>query len=271
MTWKKSGKGFIWLLATFAFWNILCLLVRWGWDCYPDNHHWYCNVSKYNWHTLWGVTSLFVPHLHFDACSAALPINGPLWYLRDLSLLTLFCPILYRYAKWIVIACLLCSFLPCLAHLLEPRCGVLLSVNSIASFSLGCYIRSLHQDRQERVLRFYNIYLIALILVGGFILTWSLGGTPYWLCLVKIWGCYQIARAIECQFPNLIKYVHKLVPVVALFFFGHIIIWPYLPLQNTRMVYLYPAIVFGIFALLFYILKRWSPPFLLYLIAHYRR
>lgn len=90
-----------------------------------------------------------------DGASQTFPINGPLWFIRDLIVIQLFVPLIYKFIKSY-------SFIPILVLGILWLVGidtniVGLNVGSVFFFSLGSYFS----------LNTFNYKKVNIIYIGG--------------------------------------------------------------------------------------------------------
>jgi putative succinyltransferase len=142
---KKEGRRLVTLVIPYLLWNIIplfyILLKRVGGAYVSGNWENVCLYWKsIEWlHVFWDIEPLNQTSQNILGISTELsgPINFPLWYLRDLILLTIFSPLVYiaikygrKYMLFILIVCFLSGIW--FTHRILPITGVLF-------FSLGAY------------------------------------------------------------------------------------------------------------------------------------
>ncbi len=278
ITWKKALNNSWWSLAPFLLWNAIAILFYGLLDELPE---------KFNILTLHGIQTIFIdgwvlfPELGNSAC----PVNGPLWFMRDLVVLFLLSPILVKWAKYVFPACILLSFIPDFSlQFTNSSQDHLVAPHALAFFSAGCLLQTLDKERQKKILTFYSPALI-IGYTAFMTLDWlyfrTITASPQCdLCqsLMGIWIMYQIARWIEVRIPAATPFALKFAPVTFLTFAAHIMlirigipaVWHiHHNLPYTDMLLLIPLAIFSICAAFFFALKRWCPC-LLHLVAHYK-
>lgn len=142
---KKQKKRLFTLVIPYLIWNIIpcsiILMKRVGGACMSGNWE---NVCLYfesiEWlHVFWDVELLNLTSQNIlgDLTPLSAPINFPLWYLRDLILLTIISPLVYvavkygrKYILFILMACFLSGIW--FTHRILPITGVFF-------FFLGAY------------------------------------------------------------------------------------------------------------------------------------
>ncbi len=263
ISWQKALSNSFWCFAPFVLWNTLNIVVVACWGALPPGATWY---------SLFGVDDVFCGLLSLREGNCA-PLNGPLWFMRELTLLFLLSPILFRCARWLFPLLLLLSFLPGASLYFTSAAYIYtLSPFSLALFTAGCFLRHLGEARQRWMLEFYSPWYVvaffsAMVALQGFC---ELGPRNcFALQLLAFWALYQLARWLELRVPPVRRLALALAPVTFLTFATHHIVWPYLPFQGTDAVLLCPFLLLGVLTLFFLALKRWARP-LLHLVAHYK-
>ncbi len=261
VSWKKALDYAWWCFAPFVLWNGLCIALWSFAGKIPDGT---------SLRALWGLNHVFVSP-GYPGIGTGSPLDAPLWFMRDLSVLFLFSPVFFRWARWLFPLLVLLSFAPSLAEYFSCRNHyAFLSPYAISFFVGGCFLRSLSEEFQRKVLEFHSIWVVLLIAALDALVLWRTGGKlPFWMSALMLWLLYQVARMIELYVPRSAAFALKFAPVTFLTFAGHWIVWQWLPFSSTRFVFMYPVLAFGAAALFFFTLKRWAPC-LLHLVAHYK-
>lgn len=275
ITWKKALNNTWWCLAPFILWNTACIALSY----YADP----ASISHRSLPSLYGVTSFILPQWTLTGELPSFPVNFPLWFMRDLVLLFLLSPILYKTAKYLFPVLLFLSLTPLCEVYFRSAYYVLLSPYSICLFMFGCLLSHLNKDLKLKVLRYSNPYII-MVYVCVMALTLfisivcyqnesDLKSKPLIVSLLGSCVLYQIARFLELKSPMIAKLALKFAPVTFLTFAAHIIIYNFLiPKAFSHSVIFYillPLLVFALMSLFFFSLKRWARP-LLHLVAHYK-
>ncbi len=263
ISWRKALNNSFWCFAPFVLWNTVNIVVLAVQGSLPAGATWY---------SLYGLDDFFCGAFSLREGFSA-PLNGPLWFMRDLTLLFLLSPILFRWARWLFPLLLLLSFVPACAGLFTQAAYVyVLSPFSLALFTAGCLLRHPGEGVQQKMLRFYSPwYLVAFGVLSVVLqLLWGMGsGDCLLFQLAAFWALYQFSRWAEQSVPYVRELALSLAPVTFLTFATHHILWPYLPFQGTDWVLLCPLLLFGLLTLVFEAMKRWARP-LLHLVAHYK-
>lgn len=275
ITWKKALNNTWWCLAPFLLWNTICVAIAY----YADP----ASISQRSLLSLYGATSFILPQWTLTGELPSDPVNYPLWFMRDLVLLFLLSPILYKTAKYIFPVFLFLSLTPLCEVFFRNEHYVLLSPYSMCLFMFGCLLSQLDKDLKLKVLKYSNPYIIAayvcVMALTLFISTIYYHDTsdsdskPLIVSLMGACILYQIARFLELRSSMIAKLALKFAPVTFLTFAAHIIIYNFLvpkAFMNSEIFYmLLPLLVFTIMSLFFFSLKRWARP-LLHLVAHYK-
>ncbi len=263
ISWRKALDNSFWCLAPFVLWNSVNIALLALQGALPPGATWY---------SLYGVDDFFCGLWSLQEGHCA-PINGPLWFMRDLTLLFLLSPVLFRCARWLFPLLLVLSFVPSCSALFTSAAYVyVLSPFSLSLFVAGCFLRYLDEAVQQRMLGFCNIWFVLGFVMLSVLLQLLRGvgsGDCLVLQLLAFWVLYQFARWAELRVPRVRELALALAPVTFLTFATHHILWPYLPFQGTDWVLLCPLLLFGLLTLMFYAMKRWARPFL-HLVAHYK-
>ncbi len=263
ITWKKALDNSFWCLAPFLLWNTLNIVVWYFRGSLPPGSTWY---------SLLGVDDLLCGFISLHEGNCA-PLNGPLWFMRELTLLFLLSPILFRWARWLFPLLLVLSVLPpCVPYFTSAAYVYTLSPFSLALFTAGCFLRSLPGERQRWLLEFYHPWYVLGFFASMLVLRFCCGlgaGHSFVLQLLAFWALYQLARWVELRIPGVRRAALALAPVTFLTFATHHILCPWLPFQGTDWVLLCPLALLGLLTLVFYAMKRWCRP-LLHLVAHYK-
>ncbi len=272
LTWKKALNNSWWSLAPFLLWNTLCILAL-NPDLFKQS------VDKL--FGLYGMQNFFFNSwaIFPNPIPRSMPINEPLWFMRDLIFLFLLSPFLMRGAKIIFPLCIIGWMIPQLTPYFTKSCAC--SLASVTYFTGGCFLRALSKDFQKKALTFYSpiicIAFLTFTIADSLYLHWLLGNIQWHLIknFLGMWVLYQIARMIEVKLPWLTPYALKLAPVTFLTFAAHAIVYcyfrRYIPqdIVLSDAALLLPIATFVILAPFFFALKRWCP-WSVHLIAHYK-
>ncbi len=263
LTWKKALTNAWWSFAPFILWNIVMAVVMYSLGTLNLDAPWLTYIGCNNFICYeWGILPDAARHT---------PLNGPLWFMRDLIFLFLLSPILFKWCRWILPALLVASFIPALsAYFKHGMIGAVMSPFSLTYFVVGCFLRSLSKEWQQKILNYCNLWIIIPWLM---LMLWRFAyPEAMWMQLMCTWVFYQSMRWLELHLPLARSFALKFAPVTFLTFAGHMPLFGMLaslPLSQTHAVLLYPLIVFILMSLFFFALKRWARP-LLHLVAHYK-
>lgn len=272
ITWKKAVYNAMWCFIPYVIWNIITygVYVLSVYLNEADLTDCYARASS-----ILG----FEPLL--PGRPGQSPIDGPLWFMRDLIFLFLLAPIIFKHARWIFPILFFMAFFPGLSVYIDRNDAPLAICYSLYFFSLGCFLRTFPKEWQQAILKFCSPFLVFsywLIVIVVFIISilyperasYPLGKSILSSTL-GLWMLYQTARWLELHVPFVSKAALCLAPVTFLTFAGHWSVCEYLPefCLTGRWSALLPFIIFGAMALLFFAMKRWCRP-LLHPIAHYK-
>lgn len=280
ITWRKACKNAWWCLVPFVLW---CGIIIPGWICY----HGTAALSETSYGlNLFGINRFFISEWAINPNGKSLPVDLPLWFMRDLIFLFLFSPVLYRSAKYIFPAMIILSLIPYIAPWFNHDSGTTCSLYSIFFFTGGCFLRCFSKEIQTKTLQFCSIwfilaYLILRLLIWKGYISFSpiayldqVGGflTPPIPALLSIWVLYQIARWLELHIRFAKDFALKYAPVTFLTFAVHFPLYTalkiLLPTENIGWLFFLPFICFLILTAFFFAMKRWCRP-LLHPVAHY--
>ncbi len=263
ISWRKALDNAFWCLAPFLLWNTVNIAVSALQGNLPAGASWYSLYGIDDW-----VCSLI--SLREGNCA---PLNGPLWFMRDLTFLFLLSPVLWRCSRWLFPLLLGLSLWPAWAGLFTQAAYVYtLSPFSVSLFTAGCFLRHLDEGAQRRMLEFCSLWYILTFFAAVVMLQLFFGlgaGCCLPLQLAAFWALYQLSRWLELRSPAIRRLALALAPVTFLTFATHHILWPFLPFRGTDAVLLCPLLLLGLLTLFFYAMKRWARP-LLHLVAHYK-
>ncbi len=147
ISWHKALDNAFWCFAPFVLWNAVNIAVWAVQGALPAGATWY---------SLFGIDDFFCWSLREGHCA---PLNGPLWFMRELTLLFLLSPILWRCARWLFPLLLGLSLVPALsAYFTQAAYVYTLSPFSLSLFAAGCFLRHLGEGAQQGLLRFHSLW-----------------------------------------------------------------------------------------------------------------
>lgn len=275
ITWKKAVYNAVWCFIPYAIWTIITYGV-WVLSVYltgGDLAACYARASS-----IFGFGQLWMGE------RAPYPIDGPLWFMRNLIFLFLFAPIIFKYSRLLFPILFFMVFFPELSVYIDRGQAPSPMCNSLYFFSLGCFLRTFPKEWQQAILKFCSPFMVfsywllvtALLIMAIFCPEkagcLSAGNKSTLAITLGLWMLYQTARWLELHVPFVSKVALKLAPVTFLTFAGHWGVYQYLlPLFHLtgKVAVLLPFAIFGVMALLFFAMKRWCRP-LLHPVAHYK-
>lgn len=285
ITWKKAVVNAWWCFAPFVLWNSVAVMLRIV--ASPDYWSWSDLLNVRTILDVFGfgqITSIIENGDFFGGSDTA---NIPLWFMRDLVVLFLLSPVLYRLAKILFPCLMLLALIPPADMLFQHNQFIVFSPYSLLFFVAGCFIRTFSKEAQLRILSYYSLRIIAVyvlvVICYGFRVWEYVGYTPDKVpslppvlkSLLSIWVLYQIARFLEERFKDIGKLALILAPVTFLTFATHMLVFSIIRRVSphfftcTATTILAPIGTFAILTLIFFAMKRWCRP-LLHLVAHYK-
>lgn len=149
---QKLKKRFRTLMIPYLLWNLIALLVK-ATKMLPIFSSIFQNMGNIEFRfslirlfrTFFyddGNSGLFIDHFQIIHVTTPLPINGPMWYVRDLMVIILLTPLIYwltkKFKYWFIIG--LAIYLYLFGHLLLPEGSYLsLVIDYMFFFSWGAY------------------------------------------------------------------------------------------------------------------------------------
>jgi surface polysaccharide O-acyltransferase-like enzyme len=149
---QKLKKRFRTLMIPYLLWNLIALLVK-ATKMLPIFSSIFQNMDNIEFRfslirlfrTFFyddGNSGLFIDHFQIIHVTTPLPINGPMWYVRDLMVIILLTPLIYwltkKFKYWFIIG--LAIYLYLFGHLLLPEGSYLsLVIDYMFFFSWGAY------------------------------------------------------------------------------------------------------------------------------------
>ncbi len=274
ITWQKAWNRFLWLFIPFTLWNTVIYLL------YKN-----CAGPFHEHADILGIGSVFVPEWALRASGLSVPILTPTWFLRDIMLLSLLPPLIYRFRLWA---------LPVLAIALyafdlktQPDPFVTLSVSACLFYTLGVCLSGIQAEKAYALFtpRFTPILILgALLGIGIGVKNALYSGdslfTREWVAgpFAQLFGAMMIAHCgmlIEKLLPRLSALCAVCAPACFLVFGLHHPLYtlhmPYLPdaVISSYCAMLLPLPVFCLIIGFFLLMKKFTPRLLPWL-AHVR-
>lgn len=281
LTWKKALVNSWWCFAPFILWNTVSVIL----DRIPQGMS-FPPVGMLP--RLYGAEQIVYIIKSGEYWQGAAPLNVPLWFMRDLMLLFLISPIIFKYIRTLFPVLLLMIVIPSTSGIFFNSAKTIVSPYALFFFSLGCYLRSLCPEVQQRIMKFYSgkliVSYVVLVLFSVFCVyaNFSLGpvgmlvgGNDVFRCLLALAMLYQIARWLEEHSKLVCKVALKAAPVTFLTFATH---WPLFRFLRSEFPYLFandyfllvlPLVLFVFLYFIFIFMKRWCRP-VIHLVAHYK-
>ena len=275
ITWRKAVNNAWWCFAPFMLWNLLYL----GIDVVVNG----AVVDWSNPLRLFGVTSFLAPS-GWEWAPPSVPINNPLWFMRDLVLLFLLSPLLCRYATYLLLAMVMLSLMPEAVYWFSHDCGVFCSPYSLSLFCFGCWLGTFGKEDRTRMLKFYSLPLVVFYIILCMVIFWyreylpAITRKPLVASMISFGIFYQLCRIIEVHLPRVADLALRFAPVTFLTFATHMIVYMLLPevlRQSLIFCLCLPLLIFAVLELLFVWLKpvmvrSAAGRYLLHLVAHYK-
>lgn len=212
--------------------------------------------------------------------STGMPVDGPLWFIRDLFVMSLFTPLLYlgiKYLRWtFVVVLIFISYLELSIYF--PFINYTYRVGLVeVYFTLGASFMLLAPDvpaKLKNIKYLIPITTLALIAIVG--LTYSVlnedkaFNQPF-IWLYRIFGSFLFFAIAELLADKgwciatwlstssfFIFAIHKpILVIIRRFFFA--IFHPTNEIVLTSLIFIIPTVVILLSLLAFYIIKRWMP------------
>ena len=274
--WKtKITKRCRTILLPYVLWCIIALIMKFIWGHMHDSS---LNFADY-WNSIGGIRTFY------DACipertanlfgydvGEGMPVNAPLWYIRDLFIISLLSPALYQLIKrlkepGLVILALLYVF-----NVGFPFAGC--SIKGIFFFCLGGYFMINGRQLADSFLKVKTpAYLISGLL---FVALMPIYDSELYFVLRPIFVIAGVAATFNLAYRLVSAGKVKCRPIlsnssffiyashtVVILDLSNFILWRLLPFENefvlTLKVFLRPALAVGICLGLFFLMRRFMP------------
>lgn len=257
---KRRGKT---LLLPYILWNIIAFIAFWGYDAIHGGASFSQEFSQYGGiRMFWGVNGALPIGVH------AAPIDGPLWFIRDLMLFTLFTPLIYKFLSWTKIYGLLGV---CVFFLVVP--GYI--PEGFVFYLVGAWFQLKEINIIECLWKRRTLfYIIALAILAGMYFIYA---NEYWRRFLKVFFLFAGIGASFCGAASLLNsrkmHIRPFLAKSSFFLFAtheililHQISQPlvasFLPagaFWECVEFFLTPAIATGICLLLLFLMERFIP------------
>lgn len=184
------------LLLPYLIWNLLMAI----------------KLKTFSWSMFWAYISKAGMQMDWLGCKnwMTAPANMPLWFLRDLMVVSLLTPIIYVVLRrWgrVVIPLLTLIYLSGIGAFAVPG----LSMYAVYFFSLGAFLAIRKQDLVETMLRFETLaYISASLLAVVMVCTYHTAVFSSLMLCFRIVG----AVAVFCLAQRILSCSHRRLPAV---------------------------------------------------------
>lgn len=282
ISWHKALNNACWSFFPFVLWNLIYAAV----DACSGGHL----LATRSIAEIFGVTSFVLPALTLPGTLPSDPLNVPLWFMRDLTLLFLLSPLICRWARLLLPMLIMASLMPAFQEYFRHNSSVCLSLYSVALFCFGCFLASYDAEQRQKMMSFCSLYLILIYVVvtaigvGTGLAVFGLenadqSSKPLIVSLMGFCIFYQLARYLELNIPLIKRGALKFAPVTFLTFAMHVLVYSYVIPESWKhsawIMAAVPPVLFIILAFIFSVLKPVLAPrewgrFILHLVAHYK-
>jgi len=182
------------LLLPYLLWNLLMAV----------------KLGQFSWDMLWayvdkaGMQTDWLGHENWMTA----PVNMPLWFLRDLMVVTLLTPVIYpvlrRWGHWVMAVLTVCYLSGIGAFAVAG-----LSMHAVYFFSLGAYVSIRRKDLTATMVRYETTaYAVSLLLVCLMMATYH---TPVFSSLML---CFGIAGTVSvfCLASRVLSHTSQRLP-----------------------------------------------------------
>lgn len=268
------------LIIPYIIWNILALIIL-RWDVWMDLFNGIQNPLLANYEGLGWLKSFWVDFEEIRTHSIggdypiSTPINGPLWFIRDLIIVTILAPLVYLMVKYTRIYGMIFLFLAYFTNIWIYTPGF--SIKAFSFFTFGAYLSlnkyNMYTLSQKVKLPAYILFGLSLI-IGIF----TKEG-PYYDYVLPIFVVAGIIASINLVSDLLDKGVTKVNPfLVKSTFFIFAAHWlniltysrisyyrwfhPESPLATTVQYFIVPLMAVGTCLLFYFLLQKTVPKLL---------
>lgn len=209
----------------------------------------------------------------------AFPIDGPLWFVRDLILMCIISPLVYgiiKHGKIIGVSVLVLLYI----FSIWPNTIFLMLANSLCFFSLGAYFSILKKKMYNTnlALPFFLLWLASVVLVYVLHFPPVINNVMVRACNVfGVFAVINLATYIvsnyHCSWPKILLesvfFVYAAHTIYVNGFVGAYILPVLIPGDHFLLLLLKfllsPFIVWGICLAIYFFLKKWLPSLLMYM------
>lgn len=154
---SKIKKRFNSLILPYIIWNLLYFIV------------YFPTLPELHWSSIWRVFFVWNQVISNDFTELLSPIDGPLWYIRDLIGCVIVSPIIYYTLKRFPLVSILFLLLWWFSDIYPFIPGF--SSVSICFFSIGVWLRTISTQQVEQIRRFISIKTMLILTIISVICT----------------------------------------------------------------------------------------------------
>lgn len=270
ITWHKAIDRAVWLAIPFVAWNAL----YWGW---LHRHTLSLGGLVSDFPDIIGLAPFFTRDMNLFAEYNGVPLIPVSWFLRDIIMLSLITPLLYRIRRMLLVVLILVFCVYPQSYMPSTSC-VMLAPTYCLYYLLGVCLVDFRIADAYRILnsRFSVYVIIGVVLAVVICLYTSSHGLPWMegLLPARVFGALMIAQGgvlIEKHLPRFSKWLAPCGPACFLVFMLHapvfLIFSCLLPkwLTDSWLVWLLPVPVCAGIICLFLLMKRFTPWLMPYL------
>lgn len=270
---KKTRKRIKSLLIPYLLWNLIVLVF---YSCVQLLSHNSPEMQKAGYKLISDYTLIDFAKVFWAIDSTGMPIDGPLWFIRDLFVTSLFTPIIYLFLKYTKIFGVFLLFVGFAIGLDTGIKG--LSYGCIFYFSLGASAQLLYKgdflDMLSRIapqiaicgivvlacLQFYNANQ-SISILGGYI------GKVYILgMIIFVWS------ALRCRYVKSGLNIYEILPLSSFFIFAihkpiqviirrmtFAVLNPSNEIILISLIFIIPCVVVAVSLGIFYVIRKYFP------------
>lgn len=276
---EKLRKRFFSLFIPYLLWNVvpvIIILVKAIYSGYFLEFESKRNIIGFFWDYKDGGSLINVFGWNVPI---AYPINGPLWYVRDLILMCILSPVVYWIVRFFK---LFGIFIFALIYIFSiwPNTIFLMLANSLCFFSLGSYFSILRKRLYNERIAIVLFLLWVIILITVYVFHFAPQVNNIIVRAANVLGVFAIINfatyvlsGIHFSWPKLfvesvffVYAAHTIYinGIVGVYFLPSLIPGDHYALLILKYL-LSPLFVWGICLAFYYILKKWAPFLLFYM------